>query len=124
MSLSEIKAQARQSLHSGMAEPASYTAPGVGGETYPTPEQIEDGLGLTVRWHNKMRVIGERDSTDTGIIEGINRLVFNTEELTALGIALERLGVVTIPGYGKSLRLDYHEDDDGPLNDYWSVVEL
>jgi hypothetical protein len=37
---------------------------------------------------------------------------------------MQRLGTVTIPGYGKSFRLDYHEEPDGPLNDYWSVVEL
>jgi hypothetical protein len=124
MSLSEIKAQARQALHGAMAEPASYTSPGVGGVTYPTAEQEEAGLSLTVRWHTKMRIQGERDSSDVGILEGVNRLVFNTDELTALGIELERLGVVAIPGYDKSFRLDYHEDSDGPLNDYWSVIAL
>jgi hypothetical protein len=121
MPLSEIKAQARAALHSAMAEPASYS---FGGITYPTPEQIEAGLSLTVRWHNKMKITGERDSSDVGILEGINRLVFNTDELAALGLTLTRLGVVTIPGYGKSFRLDAHEEPDGPLNDYWSVVEL
>jgi hypothetical protein len=73
--LSEIKAQARAALHSAMAEPASYS---FSGDTYPTVEQIEAGLSLTVRWHNKMRIQGERDSSDVGILEGINRLVFNS----------------------------------------------
>lgn len=121
MGLSAIKAQARQALHSAMAEPASYS---FGGITYPTAEQEEAGLSLTVRWHNKMRIQGERDSSDVGILEGVNRLVFNSVELTALGLTPARLGVVTIPGYGKSFRLDYHEDSDGPLNDYWTVIEL
>lgn len=119
--LSGIKAQTRALLHEAMAEPASYS---FGGDTYPTPEQTEAGLSLTVRWHNKMRIQGERDSSDVGILEGVNRLVFNTDELTALGLTLTRLGEVTIPGYDKQFRLDYHEEPDGPLNDYWSVIEL
>lgn len=122
MSLSEIKAQARAALHGAMAEPASYSFGG--GDPVPSPEQLEAGLSLTVRWHTKMRIVGERNSTDTGLIEGVNRLIFNTDELAALGLTLERKGVVTIPGYAKQLRLDSHEDSDGPLNDYWGVIEL
>lgn len=121
MPLSEIKAAARQALHGAMAEPASYS---FGGIDYPTAEQTAAGLSLTVRWHNKMRIQGERDSSDVGILEGVNRLIFNTDELAALDLTLTRLGVVTIPGYDKQFRLDYHEDSDGPLNDYWSVIEL
>jgi hypothetical protein len=119
--LSEIKAQARAALHGAMAESASYS---FNGETFPTDEQIAAGLSLTVRWHNKMKIQGERDSSDVGVLEGINRLVFNIDNLAELGLTMQRLGTVTIPGYGKSFRLDYHEEPDGPLNDYWSVVEL
>lgn len=121
MPLSEIKRQARTDLHGAMAEPASYS---LSGTTYPTDEQIAAGLSLTVRWHNKMRIAGERTSDDTGILEGVNRLIFNNDNLAALGLTLTRLGVVVIPGYEKSFRLDYHEEPDGPLNDYWSVIEL
>lgn len=124
MSLSEIKAQARTALHGAMAEPASYLAPGVGGETYPSVEQIEAGLSLTVRWHTKMKITGERDSSDVGLLEGVNRLIFSDDNLAALGLTLTRLGVITIPGYSKSLRLDHPEESDGPLNVYWSVIEL
>lgn len=127
MGLSAIKMQARQALHSAMAEPASYSPPKPlpGDPTeYPTAGQIEAGLSLTVRWHNKMRIVGERSSLDTGIIEGVNRLIFSVDELGALGLTLKRGGVVTIPGYGKQLRLDSKEDDDGPHNVYWGVIEL
>lgn len=124
MGLSALKMQARAALHGAMAEPATYAAPGIGGAVSPTPEQTEAGLSLTVRWHNKMKIAGERDSSDVGILEGINRLVFNTDELTALGLTLVRLGEVSVPGYQKRFRLDQHEEPDGPLNDYWSVVEL
>jgi hypothetical protein len=120
--LSELKAQARAALHGAMSESASYSFNG--GDPVPTPEQTDAGLSLTVRWHNKMRIQGERDSSDVGILEGINRLVFNTENLAALGLTLQRLGEITVAGYGKRFRLDQHEEPDGPLNDYWSVIEL
>jgi hypothetical protein len=122
MSLSEIKAQARAALHGAMAEPASYSFDG--GTEYPTAEQIEAGLGLTVRWHTKMKIVGERDSTDVAFLEGVNRLIFSAEELDALGLTLQRNGVVVIPGYDKSLRLDSRGEPDGPQNVYWDVIEL
>lgn len=117
-----IKTQARQALHEAMSYPASYLAPG--GDTYPTAEQTEAGLSLTVRWHTKLKITGERSQDDVGVIEGINRLVFNLPELEALDLTLARLGVVTVPDLGKSFRLDYHEEPDGPISDYWSVIGL
>jgi hypothetical protein len=122
--LSTVKAQARAALHDAMSEPASYTAPGVGGAVTPSPEQIEAGLSLKVRWHNKQRIVGENTQADAGIIEGINRLVFQQPNLDELGLTLAKHGVITIPGYSKQLRLDYPEEPDGPLNRYWSVIEL
>jgi hypothetical protein len=122
--LSAVKAQARAALHDAMSEPASYTAPGVGGAVTPSPEQIEAGLSLKVRWHNKQRIVGENTQADAGIIEGINRLVFQQPNLDELGLTLAKHGVITIPGYSKQLRLDYPEEPDGPLNRYWSVIEL
>lgn len=104
-----------------MAEPASYT---FGDVTVPSVEQAMAGLSLTVRWHNKMRIQGERDSSDVGILEGINRLVFNSDNLAELGLVLERNAEIEIPGYGKTFRLDQEEEPDGPLNVYWSVIEL
>lgn len=121
MPLSDIKATARAALHGAMSEPASVT---LGGVTYPTADQIAAGLSLTVRWHNRMHIVGERESSDMGIVEGVNRLVFNTDQLTALGLVLARNATVDVPGYGKTFRLDVHEEPDGPLNDYWSVIEL
>lgn len=121
--ISEYKAQAREALHEALSEPASYTAPGAA-EAVPTPEQLEAGLSLTVRWHNKLKIVGERGQDDVGVIEGINRLVFNADQLDALGLVLAQRGVVECPGLGKSWRLNYPEESDGPLNRYWSVIEL
>lgn len=119
--LSGIKAQARAALHAAMAEPVSYSR---GGLTYPTADQTLAGLSLTARWHTKVQVSGERFKEDTAFLEGVNKLVFNTDELAALGLTLQRGGHVDFPGYGKSFRLDQPEEPDGPLNEYWSVIEL
>ena len=122
--IGEWKTQARRALHGAMAESASYTPPD-GSETYPTQAQKDAGLSLTVRWHTKQRIIGERFSEDAAIMEGVNRLIFNREELAALGIdELERLGTITIPSYGKQFRLDTDEGNDGPVTSYWGVVSL
>lgn len=122
--ISEYKTLAREALHGAMSEPASYTAPGLGGAVTPDADQIADGLSLKVRWHNKLKIVGERGPDDVGIIEGINRLVFNSDNLAELGLTLARLAIVTIPGLGKTLRLDSLEEPDGPLNVYWGVIEL
>jgi len=121
MGTAEFKSQMRPTLHAAMANPATYT---FGGSTFPTAEQSEAGLSLTVRWHNKLKIIGERGQDDVGVIEGINRLVFSAPELEALGLTLDRLGIVEVAGLGKRWRLDYAEEPDGPHNVYWSVIEL
>ncbi|HLP70323.1 MAG TPA: hypothetical protein VK181_22685 [Rhizobium sp.] len=123
MGTAEYKMEARAALHEALANPAVYTRSAV---TVPSQEQLDAGLALTVRWHNRnrTRILGERTNDDAGIVEGINRLVFNTDELDALGLVPERNAVVEVPGLGKSFRLDYREESDGPLNVYWSVIEL
>lgn len=121
MGTAAYKAQAREALHSALANSATYTR---GGATFPSAEQTEAGLSLTARWHNKLKIIGERGADDVGVIEGINRLVFSDAELAALGLTLERGGIVTVAGLNKSWRLDYREEPDGPQNVYWSVIEL
>lgn len=121
MGTAEYKVEARSALHAALANPAVYTRNAL---TVPSQEQLDAGLALTVRWHNRSRIIGERTSDDAGIVEGINRLVFNSDELDALGLVPERNATVEVPSLGKRFRLDYREDSDGPLNVYWSVIEL
>lgn len=121
--LSEVKASARQAIHDALGEPASYLDKNLG-VAVPTEEQRAAGLRLTIRWHNKLKILGERNSADAGIIEGINRIVFNKPQLDALGITPIRLGILDVPGMGMKFRLEYHEEADGPINDYWTVVQL
>lgn len=105
-----------------MSEPASYLGPAPGAQEVPSPEQAAAGLGLSVRWHNKLARAGnEQGGYDAEIIEGIERLVFNQDQLDALGLTLESRGVISIPGYGLQVRLEALEPADGPLNVYWVV---
>lgn len=106
-----------------MSASASYVAE-EGADPVPSPEQIEAGLSLKVRWHNRIKIVGERTSDDAAILEGVNRLIFNSDNLAELGLTLEQYGEVEIAGYDKKFRLDYLEATDGPLNVYWSVIEL
>lgn len=117
MGLAEIKAQARSSLHAAMGVPASYDS--VDGVT----SVAADGT-LTVRWHHKLAKPGELEGGfDAVIVEGIDRLVFQQPQLTALGITLQRNDLIRIPSLGPKAEwtLEHMEDPDGPLNVYWSV---
>lgn len=79
-------------------------------------------MPVTVRHHTKIGIHGDIDGDYSGVLEGINRLVFDRELLGAL--VLRRGGVVEIPEYGTRFELDQRSPDDGPINVYWSVVQL
>jgi hypothetical protein len=113
--MEEYKRGARQALHDAMFASGSYIPPN---------GDAGDAVPVKVRWHNRMQISGERSSDDVAILEGINRLIFNSDNLAELGLTLEQLGTVEIVGYNKTFRLDYAEEGDGPLNVYWSVIAL
>lgn len=127
--IAQIKAKSRHALHKRMAVSAFY-------EDHALPEPVE----LTARWHTKLSLAGKaEDGFDATIVEGINRLVFQSVELTSAGRAerdlaplpdgvdsfeLQKGGKVTLPDIGLSFELDHEEEPDGPLNIYWGVVQL
>lgn len=121
MSLVDIKTAARSALHQAMGVSGVYTSP----EDVVTPSdaQATAGLVLRVRWHNKLERNGAIEGAfNAEIIEGINRLVFQSDNLAALGLELEQDGVVVIAGYNNArFQLDTEEPSDGPLNVYWNV---
>lgn len=113
--ITEAKAKARRRVHGLAAAPALYRddsfAPG------------EAAVEITVRWHNKI-IPAASINSDTEIISGIDRLVFNIEELAALEppLVLERGGLVTIPKYDNMVfELAFEEPNDGPVTTAWSV---
>lgn len=116
--IADHKTEARQAIHDRLAVSAIYERGSTRVED--TPE-----LRFTVRWHNKIAHMGAIEGGfDATIIDGINRLVFNDPQLTALGLELRKGGRVTIPAWAASFELDSEEPMDGPLNRYWAVARV
>lgn len=118
MGLSAIKREQRLALHERMGEPCSYAR---GDVESPTPEQLAAGLTLTARFHNKIK-LHSGDNDGVSVLEGIEKLVFNSTQLAALGLELEHGAEITFPGYELSVILDQEMDPDGPENVYWTVT--
>ena len=119
MGLSAIKNEARLALHGSLGEPCSYSVDG--DPAIPTVEQLAAGLVLTTRFHTKAKLtLGDNDGLS--VMEPIEKLVFNADQLEALGLVLESGATVTIPGYELSVILDSPLDADGPQNVYWTVT--
>lgn len=118
MDLVEIKAQSRASNHAFFAVAVLWSDDG--GVTWSPPEA--DKEVFSARLHNKLVRQGDQGGDYMDIIEGIERLVFNAEQLDALDITLSRGDLIQFPGYGITVELDQHEQDDGPLNRYWHVT--
>lgn len=113
-SLAEIKARARKAVHTAFSVSADHRA--YGSDT-PT--------AIMVRWHNKLVLQGNGTSDGyASAIEGIDRLVFNLDELAEKGIALERGDTVTMgPLYQNVvLVLEEMEPATGPVEQKWWVA--
>lgn len=117
-SIDQARKQARRVIHDHAAVLAVYTD----NETPP------EGVELRVRWHTKHARTGNPlAGYDAEILTGINRLVFDSSELTSKGVALARGGVVDLidPDTRQptaSFELDAEDDPDGPQNVYWLVT--
>lgn len=112
--ITEAKIKARRLVHGLAAAAASY-------------EDDEIGpVDITVRWHNKI-IKAETINDSSEIISGVERLVFNEEELAAMDppLTLRRGGIVTIPRYDHMrFELEFEEPNDGPVTTSWSVSSL
>ena len=118
------KTRSRQVVHSTLAVAAVYTD---ADHTTPVP--------VTVRWHSKLARAGALEGGfGVEVIEGIDRLVFNRDELAVAvkadaddpGTPLElaSLGVVYIESYDARFSLEAREPYDGPVSEYWTVALL
>lgn len=111
--ITEAKARARRKLHKLASAPATYLD-----ETLGAP------VNITVRWHNKI-IPAETINGESEIISGIERLIFNEEELALLDITPVRGAVVTIPKYDDmEFELGFEEPNDGPITTAWSVTAI
>lgn len=119
MPFSDVKRRARTAVHKTFGEPCTYTAPG--GVVSPSEEQAAAGLTLTVRFATKLKEFTPETDAIT-IIEGVERVIFNQDQLDALELEPVNAAVLDIPGLELSLVLDQPMDPDGPLNRYWTVT--
>lgn len=110
----QIKYDARRAVHDALKVDAVYTGP--------------DGITsvtLGVRWHNKINRHGDIEAQGYAeIIEGIDRIIFDLEELAAKSVTLRREGTVTMPEImgGATFSLDAQEPDAGPMLRIWLVT--
>lgn len=78
-------------------------------------------VGLRVRWHNKIQLVGDLESGGYAeSIEGIERIIFDREELAQKAVTLQYLGLV-IMADGTRLRLHTQEPIVGPIEVIWQV---
>ena len=113
--ITEAKLKARRAVHKLASAPATYE-----------DDTLDAPVAITVRWHNK--IIPSDTINDTSeIITGIERLVFNEEELAAMEppLTLLRGGIVTITKYDNmQFELSFEEPNDGPVTTAWSVSSI
>ena len=110
-------ARSRKTVHAVQAIPANYEHP-----SYPGVVTV-----LSVRWHNRSVLHGNMvEAGYNDIIEGINRIIFDQDELNEKGVVPERGGVVTLtaPAYNSiALILDSQDPTTGPVNNSWLAVK-
>ena len=110
-------AAARRTVHAVMAVNAVYEHPTRLG-----------AVGLSVRFHNRQVLAGDLvDSGYSQVVEGVNRCLFNIEELNRKGVELVVGGRITLTdpvNRGILLILDLEEPDNGPINRVWGVAKL
>lgn len=113
MGIAEIKANARRALHGALS--VSATLRPYGGAS---------DVMVSVRWHSKTMLYGA-DASDgyAQTIEGLDSIIFNAEELHALGVVPNRGDVVTIHGelHTTHLVLEEMEPIRGPIEHKWRV---
>ena len=111
-----IKAKARRDVHASLSVPARY-------ENYAQDVIVED---LSVRWHNKIAIMGDLENGGyANIVEGIERIIFTREELAVKGVVLSEGDsiIMTAEGYENArLVLKTQEPIVGPVEVVWQVA--
>ena len=112
-SFAEAKANARRIVHSTFGVRALF-------KDSPTSTPVE----LQARWHSRLVLQGAIENSGAEVIEGIDRVVFNREQLAELGISPVRLHTVSFPDYPLlgTLVLDFRRPYDGPIDEIWEVT--
>lgn len=107
------KKQLRRTVHDTLRVAAVLTRVGGG---------VEE---LQVRFHEKLIRAGQADNFSgvvSEIIEGVDRIVFDNEDLVTRSIVLQRGDRLEIPIYQMSFLLDTQNLDDGAVTITWQVT--
>lgn len=122
---SSIKASTRRAVHDVFKVGATYQ-----------DHTMSQPVPVSVRWHNKIGVIGQETNQGYAeVIEGVDRVIFNREELEQTKyITDNRMPITPIKGgrvtlmdalYNNAvLVLDSREPIVGPVDEVWSVARV
>lgn len=109
-------ARSRRAVHRLHAIAATY-------EDSVTPVPVP----LSVGWFNRQVLHGNMvEAGYSDVVEGVDRVRFNSEELAEKSVVPRRGGVVTLTDplyFGTVLRLDHEEPRTGPINVVWGVTK-
>lgn len=106
------KAAARRAVHTAMGVAADYEDSNVPGR-----------VGLRVRWHNRVGIDGNLvEAGYSNFVEGINRVIFDKQELDEKGVVLSR-GSRVYMADGAVLILSHQEPITGPIEVVWGVAQ-
>jgi len=108
-----LRAQARRDIFRTFTVKAIYSDTTTG-----------EPVDLAVNWHSRFGLpVGDLAGSDySGVLETIDRLVFDRAELIEKGLTLRRGGRVTLTDYGYSFTLDVREPNSGPVREIWTVA--
>lgn len=105
-----VKARTRRIVHTTFGGDATYF------------DSMQDSVELKVRWHNKIEIAGDLENSGYGqTIEGIERVIFDRDELVAKGVTLRNNGIVKMAD-GTVLTLAAQEPMVGPIEIIWQVA--
>lgn len=111
----ELKRDSRRAVHDLFKVDATYTGPG--GAT-PVP--------LHVRLHNKIVTTGDLQGNGyVEVLEGVDRIIFNIEELQSTGVNPVQNGILTFTTYHNvQFYLNTKVPMDGPIDVIWYVKRV
>jgi len=108
-----LRAQARRDIFRAFTVKATYN-----------DSTLEGPVELAVNWHSRFGLpTGDLAGSDYGgVLETIDRLVFDRAELDEKGLVLRRGGQVALTDYNYSFTLDVREPNSGPVREIWAVA--
>ena len=108
-----LRMQARRDIFAAFAVAATYS-----------DSTVVEPVELSVNWHSRFGLpVGDLAGGDyAGVLETIDRLIFNRAELDEYGLTLRRGGQVVLVDYGYTFTLDVREPNSGPVREVWTVA--